>query len=97
MRTYRVVIEPPALEQIEQYHSRVVYAGARLAADRWFNRLQVAILSLATMPTRAGSVPEQAAFTQPLLQVVFEKRYRIIFTIHEDTVHVLCVRGFGLP
>lgn len=97
MKTYRVVIEPPALAQIEQYHVRAVEAGARLAADRWFNRLQAAILSLATMPTRAGKVPDEAQFTQPLWQLVFEKRYRVVFTIQEDAVHVLCVRGLGLP
>lgn len=97
MKTYRVLIEPPALAQIAHYYERAVQADAKVSADRWFLRLQAVILGLATMPARGVAVPEQPAFAIPLLQVIFERRYRVIFTIRGDAVHILCVRGIGLP
>lgn len=97
MKLYRVIVEPPAIRQIEQYHGRAVAAAGKPVADRWFNRLQAAILSLATMPARLSAVPEQADFAEPLRQLVFGRGYRVVFTIRGDAVHVLCVRGLGLP
>ena len=97
MKRYHVVIEPPALEQIEHDYLRAVEAGTRVAANRWFNRLNAAILSLSALPTRAMLIPEQAEFAEPLRQLVFERRSRVIVTVVGDSVHVLCVRGLGLP
>ena len=97
MKRYHVIIEQPALDQIEHYYRRAVEAGAGIAADRWFNRLHAAILALSTLPTWAVSIPEQADFAEPLRQLIFERRYRVIFTVAEESVHVLCVRGLGLP
>lgn len=96
MKRFEVIIEPPALDDIDRYYRRVVEAGAERNAARWFNGIVDAILSLDTLPTAGSAVPEQEAFSDKLYQRVFGRGYRIVYTIVEDRVHVLCVRGAGM-
>ena len=72
-------------------------ADANVSADMWFQRLQVAILGLAMMPARGVAVPEQRTFGTPLLHLIFDRRYRVIFAVRDNTVYIICVRGIGLP
>lgn len=96
MKRYRVVIEPPALADIERYYQRAVDAGAGQHADRWFNRIVELILALDTLPEAGSALPEQEFFAEKLYQRIFGRGYRIIYTIVDDCVHVLCVRGAGM-
>lgn len=96
MKRFEVIIEPPALDDINHYYQRVVESGAERNTARWFNRIVEAILDLDTLPTAGSAVPEQDAFTDKLYQRVFGRGYRIIYTIVGDRVHVLCVRGSGM-
>ena len=96
MKRFRVIIERPAREDIEQYYERAVTAGAGQNAARWYNRIFEAILSLEDGAEWRGPVPEQDEVRERLYQLIFERRYRIIYTVIEDRVHVLCVRGQGM-
>jgi plasmid stabilization system protein ParE len=62
---------------------------------RWFMALDEAIASLADFPERCTFAPETARFPFEVRQLLYGKRphaYRILFTIREDTVHVLHIR-----
>jgi len=96
VKRFEVVIEPQALDDIERYYRRVVEAGAKDTADKWFHRIVSSILELEILPGAGARIPEQDAFEVELLQRVFAGRYRIIYTIAGSRVHVLCVRGAGM-
>lgn len=96
MKRFRVVLEQPARDDIERYYRRAMVAGAELNAARWYNRIVDAILALEDVPEWRPSIPEQDEFPEKLYQVVFESRYRIIYAVVEDRVHILCVRGPGM-
>lgn len=96
MKRYKVILEQPAVEDIDQYYQRAVAAGAGPSAARWYGRIVEAILSLEDRAQWRTSVPEQDEFEERLHQLIFERRYRILFTVVEDRVHVLCVRGPGM-
>ena len=97
MKSYRVLLEPPALEDLAVYHARAAVGGGAAVADAWFNRMSRAIQGLANLPMRAPQIPEQGEFSQPLRQLVFERRYRVIFMVEGDGVHVVAIRGLGMP
>lgn len=96
MKQFEVVVEQPAWEDIEHYYQRAVDAGAGRAAARWYNRLVAAILGLEVAADARCLIPEQDEFSERLHQLVFERRYRVIYTIVGQRVHVLCVRGSGM-
>ena len=96
MKRFQVIIERPAAEDLDHYYQGAVAAGAGANAARWFNRIVEVILSLEEAAEWRGPVPEQDEFSEKLYQVIFERRHRIIYTVIEDRVHVLCVRGQGM-
>lgn len=96
MRRYEVLLELRALADLESYYDRAVASGAGTAAAHWFNRIERAILALEFEPKWRSPIREQALFREPLFEIVFERRFRIIHTVHGDRVHVLCIRGEGL-
>lgn len=63
-----------------------------IVADRWFNGLMIAIHTLKDSPERCSKIPEQDNFTQEIRHLIYQKKYRIIFTVQDETVYVLAVR-----
>ena len=64
-------------------------------AVRWWNGLEAAILSLERMPTRCSLAPENDVFEEEIRQLLYGKRqhrYRILFTVREQTVVILHIR-----
>jgi len=59
-------------------------------ADRWWNGLVDAVLSLEAMPRRCPLIPEQKYFEEELRHLIYHS-HRIIFTISENTVTILRV------
>lgn len=96
MKRYEVILELRALADLESYYDRAVAAGAGTAAAQWFNRIERAILALEFEPKWRSPIQEQALFREPLFEIVFERRFRIIYTVNGGRVHVLCIRGVGL-
>jgi plasmid stabilization system protein ParE len=94
MMRYRVVVEPEAMEDIGNAYLWIA-AHSPAAAVRWFNGLTAARDSLQQVPRRCPVVPELSAPTLEIRKLLYGRRrnvYQILFTIREDTAHILHVR-----
>jgi plasmid stabilization system protein ParE len=92
--TYLVIVQPSAQAEMEAAYEWVA-ERAPITAARWYNRLLDAIESLADNPERCPLAPEDEYFREEIRNLLYGKRqnaYRIIFTIRDDSVHVLHVR-----
>jgi plasmid stabilization system protein ParE len=91
---YRVVIEPPAAAEIEEAYLWISERNSE-GAIKWFNGLHTAFRTLEIFPERCPHAPENEFFDAEIRQLVYGKRigrYRILFTIVGNAVHVLHVR-----
>ena len=69
-------------------------------SERWLNAIEAEINSLSRFPERCPRAREDGLFKHELRQLVFGRRhgrFRVIFTICEDAVHVLHVRHGARP
>jgi plasmid stabilization system protein ParE len=68
-------------------------------AVRWFQAYESALNGLEHNPQRHGLAPEDEDHPLEIRQLIFKTRhgrpYRALFTIAQDTVNVLHVRGPG--
>jgi plasmid stabilization system protein ParE len=91
---YRVIIQPPAGADMDKAYLWI-FEHAPESATKWFNGLEAAIQTLESFPQRCPLAEESQAFVLEIRQLIHGKRvgaYRILFTIVEDSVHVLHVR-----
>jgi plasmid stabilization system protein ParE len=86
---YSVEITEAALADAENY-VRFLQEDRQqpLAAERWWNGLLDAILSLETMPGRCSVIPEQKHFARELRHLIYAS-HRIIFSINGNLVTVV--------
>jgi plasmid stabilization system protein ParE len=64
-------------------------------ADRWFRGLMNKIATLQEKPKRCALARENSDFVDEIRQLVYGKssnRYRVIFLIEDNFVHILSVR-----
>lgn len=69
------------------------YAGE--SGLRWFHGLRKAVASLSELPRRCPLAPESVEFPFEVRQLLYGHKpdvYWILFTIEDDTVHVLHIR-----
>ena len=91
---YQLIIQPPALEDLEEAYDSI-RRRAPEAAARWFNGFVDALETLRSFPKRCGLAPENEHFEQEIRQLLYGRRggvYRAMFTIAGDEVHVLHIR-----
>lgn len=91
---YEVLVQPPALEDIEGAYRWLAERTPAKAAE-WYNGLVETILSLERHPERCSIAPESGEFEEDIRQLFHGKgrsRYRILFIIRGKKVHVLHVR-----
>src|SRR4051794_9283796 len=94
MMHYRVVVEPEAAEDIGKAYLWIA-TYSTTAAVKWFNGLVTARNSLQRFPRRCPVVSELSAPDLEVRKLLYGRRrnmYQILFTIQDDTVHVLHVR-----
>jgi plasmid stabilization system protein ParE len=94
VKRYQVIILPSAERDIGEAYEWIAEQNAE-AAVRWYNRLLEVIFSLDLFPERAPLAPESKSFPQEIREVFHGRRqhkYRILFTVTENAVHVLHVR-----
>ena len=92
--TYRVLIQPLALNDLDEYYQWAAKNAPETAA-RWLMRFEAELNSLANNPERFGFAPENRKVSREIRQLLFGRRpnvYRAVFTIEGDTVRVLRVR-----
>jgi plasmid stabilization system protein ParE len=94
MKLWDVIVERPAQRDIAE--ARLWLADRNpAAADRWFNSIYVTIGSLEIFPERCPLAPESRSLSAEIREILHGRRqhkYRILFTVSENEVHVLHVR-----
>jgi plasmid stabilization system protein ParE len=91
---YQVIILPSAERDIGEAYEWLAEQDAE-AAIRWYNRLLEVVFSLNTFPERCPLAPETKSFNREIRETFHGRRqhkYRILFTMSENEVHVLHVR-----
>lgn len=94
MKKYRLIIQPPALEDLDAAY-QWIHQQAPQAAARWFNGFVEALNSLTEFPDRCGLAPENDAVEPEIRQLLYGRRsgvYRALFTITGPEVRVLHIR-----
>ncbi len=95
--TFTVIIQPPAEAEIERAYLTIA-AEAPETAARWYNGLWDAIESLSLLPARCAVAPESDVFGLEIRQLLYgrkRRRYRVLFTVADDDVHVLHFRHWA--
>lgn len=96
MQTYRIVVAPRALADLDEIHATIAKNNP-LNAARFVGRIVAQIDGLATRPGRFAEAPEAKHFKKPLRHVTVWP-YRIVYRVGADTVEVVTVRhGTRLP
>jgi len=93
MTAYRVVVQPQALEDIADAYQWIANHSP-MAATKWFNGLTGARDSLHRQPARCPVIPGVSQSGREVRQLLYGRRrhrYRILFTIRDDTVLILRV------
>jgi plasmid stabilization system protein ParE len=91
---YTIIIEGRVWSDSEAIVRRIARDNPDAAA-KWFRNLVKKIDSLESMPERHPIAPESDDFPEEIREAFLGKRqnkYRILFAIRGDTVHVLHVR-----
>ena len=94
MKRWTVTVELPAQRDIAEGHLWLA-EQARDAADRWFNAIYDTIGSLEIFPEHCPLAPESEFFNVEIREIFHGRRqhkYRILFTVSRNEVHVLHVR-----
>ena len=94
MKHFQVIILPAAERDIGEAYEWLAEQDAE-SAIRWHNRLLEVIFSLDTFSERCLLAPESEFFNVEIRETFHGRRqhkYRILFTMSENKVHVLHVR-----
>ena len=90
MKTYEVVVEATAMEELESAY-RWIAQNAPEDAVRWYNRLMDELETLQIFPMRCPKAPEATSFDRDIRQMIYGN-YRVLFTLEQHTVHIIHVR-----
>jgi len=92
-RQYRVIVTPKAADDLRQEHAWLQERNPRAAED-WLTGMRKLILGLASMPQAHAVAPESAEFNVEIRRALYRRatRWRVYFTIMDETVQVLHVR-----
>jgi len=94
VKRWNVIVELPAQQDIAEARAWIAERNPR-AADRWFNSIYDTIGSLELFPERCPLAPESQFLSAEIREIFHGRRqhkYRILFTLSENRVHVLHVR-----
>ena len=94
MKRWNVIVELPAQRDIAEAHLWLAEPSPE-AADRWFDTIYETIGSLEIFPERCPLAPESKFFNAEIREIFHGRRqhkYRILFTVSKNEVHVLHFR-----
>ena len=93
MKNYKVEFLPSAKNDLRTSFLWGVNVWGKTQAGRWLNRINATCKKrLKKFPESCPIAPESKEFDVTLRQFVID-RYRVIFTIKDDTVKILYIRG----
>jgi plasmid stabilization system protein ParE len=95
---FRVRTSPKSKRDAREILSWLHAEHAGETGLRWFEGLQIAILSLQDMPERCPLAPENPSVPFEMRQLLYgsrRHRYRILFTIRAEEVIILHIRRPG--
>ena len=93
--TYRVIIEPTADRGIREAFRGITENRSPAAAIKWYNALEKKVQTLKSHPHRCPIAAENDKFPEEIRELLHgprRQKYRIIFTVRQDAVHVIYVR-----
>ena len=90
--SYQVIFRPEARDEAIEAASYIAEHASTDTALHWYEGLENAIESLATMPHRCPLARENEAFPGIELRQIIFKSHRLIFTVKQRIVHILHVR-----
>ena len=96
--TYRIVVEPTAEREIRSAVRWKTENASPAVAARWYHGLVKKIDTLRRHPTRCPLAAENDKFPEEIRELLYGRsgkrihKHRILFTVREDTVHILYVR-----
>ena len=94
MKRWSVIVELPAQQDTAEARLWIAAYDVK-AADRWFDSVYDTIGSLEFFPERCPLAPESEFLNREIREMFHGRRqykYRILFTMSKDTVHVLHIR-----
>jgi plasmid stabilization system protein ParE len=94
MKRWNVIVELPAQQDIAEARLWLAEQNPD-AADRWFNGIYDTIGSLEVFPERCPLAPESKTLNAEIREIFHGRRqhkYRILFIVSGNEVHVLHVR-----
>jgi plasmid stabilization system protein ParE len=92
---YRIELAATAKADIHQQARWLRDHASPAAADKWLTGLYKAIDTLHTLPLLCPVAAESDKFPEEIRELLYGRRphkHRILFTLRNDTVHVLYVR-----
>ena len=93
MKSYKVEFLLSAKEDLRTSFLWGLNVWGKTQAERWLNKMNATCKKrLKQFPESCPLAPESKEFDRELRQFVID-RYRVIFTIQNDTVKILYVRG----
>lgn len=97
---YRLVILGPAESDVDCIY-RYISKRSRQGAASWYRAFLACTERIVQQPMACSFALENAAFDCELRQALFKTRYgdpyRCVFTVLDDEVRILRVRGRGQP
>ena len=93
--TFRIRLAATAKADIRATTLWLREKSSKVVADRWLASLQKTINTLATRPERCPLAAESHKFPEELRELLHGRgqvKYRILFSIRDDTVYVSYVR-----
>jgi plasmid stabilization system protein ParE len=84
---YRIEISPSALQDVRSCYEYIAETSEG-RAHQWFRGLQDAIKSLEVMPLRFSLAPESDLLGVEVRHYVYEKNYRILYTVQDRVVKI---------
>jgi plasmid stabilization system protein ParE len=93
MKRYAVVFEDSAQADVRASYEWGCRVWGKKEAQQWVRQLRTAVSKqLSIVPKGFGLAPEDGEFVEEIRQMIVG-RYRVLFTILKNRVHVLHIRG----
>ena len=92
MKKLKVILELSAKNDIRDSYAWGCEHFGIQGANKWIRELRNAIDSLSTYPNRGPLALENDEFVEEIRQLIVG-RYRVLYTVSSESVHILHVRG----